>query len=1106
MAKITLNVEVNNTATKQIEQLKTAIKGIATELKSVKVNKDLTAQIDALTKNYKALANVVQKATKVNNQNAIAEQKLIKTTAQANAAKLKEEQLQIKVNTAKEKATKTTEKNTAAIKKNTESNLENRQSLLSMAQGFLQWQMAAMLVMKPLHKIQEAWASINETLQKTEDAVIALQRVLPSGSVSDKDVSKKLYDLAQKYGQTFENANAIALNFARTGMSWNETIQATESALLALNVAELDATQASDGMIAIMQQFGYTAKDLTGIIDILNKTADNYAVTTDKLLTALQRTGSSAKNANLSLEETVGLITALSEATGRSGENLGTAVNSLIQYSSKSSALDTFAKLNDSTASIVDAYRKGGATILDVWQEVSKVINSMDARQEGILSGLIQGEDITNLEQELQDELGDIFETVSDVYGTANTFRKNYFIALLGNMQTVLDATETARDAEGYSQAENLKYLDTYTAKVNSLQAQWEKLANDEQGLLGVKKTLVDIGSALLTVMEYTGGIRTTLIAISTIIGLIYGKKIVDGITKIVSGFKNVINVIKGVEGAALSLNQALGIIGLIATAVSMLVGAIQRANEVAAERRQALIDEYNNNKENARELQNLYKQYQQLSQESAEYSQVETAIVGLLEDKTSALKNLTKGTDEYRQAVLNLTEAELKEFRIKTATAQKAAEEKLKTTDVGGKSGATTAEASIAQILRKAGIRVNGAATTSVAGVPLNTDSLFGLWSLSGVSTTNTVQAQLQNYKIFTEALNALQAEIDELNKQGKYDEAEKIQKSAAFSQFYNAIDNAKQTVSDYFESSVENLYSIFRVSKGDVNASNYDEFLKFVIERIGADAYYNDTITEHIQGIVGAINKSSKATDDIADATSTWEEQSKKVLRNYEDLLDTINEMLNAQEQILDIEEKKKALEDARENRNVRVHNDATGNWELQADQNAISKAEKEYQDVLWKSIETEIKGGTLTVGEIYEKVKDISQDLPAFANIIREGFIKEGYDMPAFDNGGVLSGLGGIKATKNDEVVLNPAITRQILSPTSNEQFSAFVRDLGLLFGVSRQVANPASQMITNNGGNTTNDNRAYTVNGVPISQHDAEHYTLAELLETAATFNN
>ena len=130
-------------------------------------------------------------------------------------------------------------------------------SLQDIISGFLKFQFAAMFVMKPLNAIRDAWASINETLVKTEDAVVSLQRVLNDDSLSNETISGKLYDLAAKYGQTFENANSIAQNFARTGMNWNETIKATEAALLALNVAELDATQASDGLIAIFIFFAF---------------------------------------------------------------------------------------------------------------------------------------------------------------------------------------------------------------------------------------------------------------------------------------------------------------------------------------------------------------------------------------------------------------------------------------------------------------------------------------------------------------------------------------------------------------------------------------------------------------------------------------------------------------------------------------------------------------------------------------------------------------------------------------------------------------------------------------------------------------------------------
>lgn len=457
-------------------------------------------------------------------------------------------------------------------------------SLADIVSGFLKFQLSAMLVMKPLQMLRSALSSINETLVKTEDSVVALQRVLNDSSLNNDEISTRLYKIAQDYGQTFDNVSQIAQNFARTGMSWADTIKATEAAVLALNVAELDATEASDGMVAILTQFGLKAEDLTLVVDKLNITADNAAVTTEKLLAALQRTGSAASNANLSLDETLSIITALSEATGRSGQNLGTALNSLIQYSSKASALDTFANLSDDTAAAVAKFRQGGANILEVWQVVSKEIKNLKSEQADLLDGYFATEDGNALKEALDGELEDIYTELGGVYDTANTFRKNYFIALLGNMDTVLKAQETLASAEGYSQTENEKYLDTYTAKLNSLQAQWQTLIADENGILSIKKAFVELGSGLLTVLNAVGGLRTALIAIGSTLGSVLGGKIlgsaITNVSKLVTSFKT---GEKSVKGLWLSFTNAISPIKKFQSATKALKAA-QDAQKNATE------------------------------------------------------------------------------------------------------------------------------------------------------------------------------------------------------------------------------------------------------------------------------------------------------------------------------------------------------------------------------------------------------------------------------------------------------------------------------------------------------------------------------------------
>lgn len=598
MAKIILNVDLNAApAQKELKALENAIKGIADTLSNVKADKNLTAQINALTKNYTALANAAQKVTKTNNQNAISEEKLArekektrKATAQAN---LSEE----KLNQTRKKATVETEKQTTATKKNTDAQIQSNSA-------FLKSQIRLAAYSTAVNLLKSAFTSLNQTLVQTEDAVIALQRVLPEGSATDSQIADDLYNMAQSYGQAFDGVQQATQNFAKAGLDYEDSLKATEAALVAVNVAELDVTQATEGMIAIMTQFGYTANDLMDIVDMLNKVGDQYAVSSDKLLTALQRTGSTAANANLSLEETIGLVTALSEATGRSGENIGTAVNSLIQYTRKASSLDVFAQLSDGAAQAVEDFRLGGADILDIWREVATSISSMSAEQENLLNEWLATDEMQSLTQELHDELGDIFETTQQVYGTANTYRQNYFIALLKNMDTVMEATQTAQNAQGYSQAENEKYMQTYTAQVTALTAQWQHLVSEEQGFLDFKKYLVSIGSTVLDVIELFGGLRNAIFTVSAALFTVFGAKMIASITN----FFKTIDLTLTTSKIGLVLTSISIVLGGINAVVNLITKSFEEEKEAAKEAADESTEALNETKNNIEILEDFRK------------------------------------------------------------------------------------------------------------------------------------------------------------------------------------------------------------------------------------------------------------------------------------------------------------------------------------------------------------------------------------------------------------------------------------------------------------------------------------------------------------------
>lgn len=938
--------------------------------------------------------------------------------------------------------------------------LKSGDSIGKMISKFIKWQLSATIVMQAIRAITGAFKDWNDTLVNTEKRIVEISRVV-NETIADGEMADKLYNIAQQYGQTFDNVSEIALNFARAGMSWNDTIEATKAAVLALNVAELDATQASDGMIAIMTQFGIEASQLTDVVDMLNITADNAAVTTEKLLTALQRTGSSAKNARLELDQTVSVITALSEATGRSGENLGTAVNSLIQFSQKSSALDTFAKLSDNMAKIVENYRMGQGNILDIWKGLSEEIKSRQ-NAESVLGSLLSSDEGKELNEQLKAELGDTFGEITEIYDTASTFRKNYFIALLNNMDKVEEAMDTIQGRADYSAAENEKYLNTYEAKVNSLQAQWQKFLDGQNALLDIKKALVDIASVLLTAFEYLGGFRTLLAAILSTVSILFGAKIIAWIKALPAK-------IKAITIETTGLSSAISFISLTLTAISIIAGVVTNAindyNEAQQEARKQAIETWEANQENAQKLNDVYETYQKLTPATEAYYNKEKELVGLLsKDKQNALKGLQQGTDEYTEAVKNLTEAQRKQYEQEYTVAKKAAKDNLLDTDLVHTQYLSTKLQSAAVGNNYWKIKEKG---YSFDFYPV----------VQSFSKGKTVEDAIANYEKLQKFAEQIYDEYNRAMRNGDEKTAERILER--FTTVKELVDNFSDVVNKYKDA--EEHWSLF--SKETEKTKDNVDYIKKDISEIG------DTLRDKV---VNALKEARDATQEAYE----YEEKKKKVL------------------------EAEQALLEAKNQRNVAVFNDATGRFEfvrnekdVQDAQKKLDEARKDVEDEAYAEISDEIKNGNATNEKILEIIAkwaeaygsgdfstikddiaaiikketgiDINGSAEAEEKTTDDSTSSDGTESKGSTLGKLASGI--VNGTKG--------LIEGLLNFAGNQSNASS----GLLFGAIKNTASDivASKNTTNN--QTTNN---YIANGINITKERADNSSFSAVLQEVA----
>lgn len=905
----------------------------------------------------------------------------------------------------------------AAFKQTRNSATNYHGSIRDIIAGFAKFQLSAMLVMKPLQMMQNALSSINETLVETENAVISISRVLDE-NISNGEIADEIYRIAQSLGQTFDVVQEIAQNFAKAGLDWQDTLKATEAAVLALNVAELDAAEASEGLIAIMQQFGYEAEDLTYIIDVLNKTADKSAVDTQELLAALQKTGSYAKESNLTLEQTVALITAISEATAASGQNIGNALKSLFAYSSKDSALDVFAALSPDMDAVVGEYRKGAASILDVWRQLSNEINSLSAEQGKLLDQYFTSEEGSELEEALGGDLAEIQDSIKGVYDSAGVYRKNYFIALLSNMEEVDNVLGDLSNVAGYTMTEQEKYMETYTAKVNALKSQWQALVNDEQGILGFKKLLVDVGSGILTVMEWTGSLRTTFIALGTTLFSIFAPKLYSSISSFINSIKTMVTAFKTAAVTAqtmgTAIQSALGIIGLVTTAVSALVGVIEQSVEKQEEARQATIDAWNAEKDRAAELSQLYSKFLELdeiqdknAEQEQEYKSLQEGIVELLGERATSLERLTAGTDAYREALAKLTKEEIEENAENAEAARNA---------LGGAPTVERPEGATNSL---------GALSTSESGGA----SLFDRLAAAGFDTEYIYRNDLYggSYRqIHLEGENDYQT-LDNINRVIDW----LYENNETDNTLYNDLIAYRRAYEDAISSYLEtyasaDAWEYLNVHGIPQSKEEIDSIVNSVIGVTGATESWRDEIENIVISITGFEEETEDTTDGIKDQEDAVDDLTEK----YDDLISKLQELKDAQKDAWDwaeskqdvidaqkeLEEAEKALQEAQEaalQNNIdltdeqndlleaqnallkarqaleRVKNErtvrrfsSTGNqWEWQADEDKVADAQEallEAQDDLLEAQQDIVDAQNDAKEKLQEAIEDAQEDL--------------------------------------------------------------------------------------------------------------------------------
>ena len=338
------------------------------------------------------------------------------------------------------------------------------------------------LIYQGFNQLKTVTQEVIDEMVDMEYQMVAIGRVMNESSLDIDNYRDNLVQLAYDYGNSFDNVSDVTLRLAQAGFDSNEALALTERTLLALNTAELDATQATEDMVAVMSQWGLMtgtaseqAESYGEIIDKINKVADNFPTTSEDILNALKRTSSAFNLAGASIDETIAMITAAEVASQRGGKAIGTAMNNITQQLRDAGRLSTMESLG------IEVYTDATKT---EFKSVIEIISQLSEKM-----------------QELKDAGKDNSAEMQNLLEVFTVFRRNIGAGLLSEMSgednTYAEALKTSLNSVGYSLQENEKHMATAKAAQAQFNAELLKLKTSvwDGGVEEVFRSMLILGT-----------------------------------------------------------------------------------------------------------------------------------------------------------------------------------------------------------------------------------------------------------------------------------------------------------------------------------------------------------------------------------------------------------------------------------------------------------------------------------------------------------------------------------------------------------------------------------------------------------------------------------
>lgn len=191
-------------------------------------------------------------------------------------------------------------------------------------------------------------------VRELDTAYTEMRKVSDETEQSLKNYQKTTFDTADAVGTTAMQIQNSTADFMRLGEAMDDAAESARTANILFNVSEFDNIEDATSSLISMQQ-AYKDLDKITIVDKLNEVGNNYAISTDELASALQRSAATLSLMGNTIDEAASLVTT-ANATIQDADSVAAGLRTIsLRLVGTSEAEEELSAMNEEVDAFVKA-------------------------------------------------------------------------------------------------------------------------------------------------------------------------------------------------------------------------------------------------------------------------------------------------------------------------------------------------------------------------------------------------------------------------------------------------------------------------------------------------------------------------------------------------------------------------------------------------------------------------------------------------------------------------------------------------------------------------------------------------------------------------------